>query len=126
MDAFPKTTFAVAAAALLGAAPPARAGEPRVVEIAAKRFEFNPRQIVLRRGETVTLRLTSRDVTHGFFQKALGIDTTIEPGKTREVTLTPKAAGRFVTICDHFCGTGHGGMSMTIVVEEPGPREAAR
>ena len=126
MHAFPKTTIALAAAALLGAAPPARAAEPRVVEIAAKRFEFSPREIVLRRGETVTLRLISRDVTHGFFQKALGIDTTIEAGKTTEVTLTPKTAGRFLTICDHFCGVGHGGMSMTIVVEEPGAREAAR
>src|SRR5574341_2083054 len=109
MNPIPKITAALAAAALLGAAPPARAGEPRVVEIAAKRFEFSPREIVLRRGETGTLRLTSRDVTHGFFQKALGIDTTIEPGKTTEVTLTPERAGRYLTICDHFCGSGHGG-----------------
>src|SRR5574341_667608 len=123
MNPIPKITAALAAAALLGAAPPARAGEPRVVEIAAKRFEFSPREIVLRRGETVTLRLSSRDVTHGFFQKALGIDATIEPGKTTEVTLTPERAGRYLTICDHFCGSGHGGMGMTILVEEPGARE---
>jgi cytochrome c oxidase subunit II len=115
-----------AAAALLGAAPPARAGEARVVDIAAKRFEFSPRELVLKRGEKVTLRLRTGDVTHGFYQKALGIDTTIEPGKTTEVTLTPEKAGRFLTICDHFCGSGHGGMSMTIVVEEPGAKEAAR
>lgn len=114
------------AAALFAAAPGTLAGEARVVDIAARRFEFTPRQIVLRRGETVTLRLTSRDVTHGFFQKALGIDATIEPGKTTEVTLTPERAGRFPTICDHFCGSGHGGMSMIIVVEEPGASEAAR
>ena len=96
---------AAAAAALLGSAPRARAEEARVVDIAAKRFEFSPREVVLRRGEKVTLRLRSGDVTHGFYQKALGIDTTIERGKTTEVTLTPEKAGRFLTICDHFCGS---------------------
>jgi cytochrome c oxidase subunit II len=114
------------AAVLLGVAPPARAGEARVVEVAAKRFEFSPREVVLKRGETVTFRLRSGDVTHGFYQKALGIDATIEPNKTTEVTITPAKAGRFLTICDHFCGSGHGGMNMTIVVEEPGAKEAAR
>jgi cytochrome c oxidase subunit 2 len=124
---FRKWSFvALAAASLLGAAPRARAGEARVVDIAAKRFEFSPREVVLKRGEKVTLRLRSGDVTHGFYQKALGIDATIEPGKTIEVTLTPEKAGRYLTICDHFCGSGHGGMSMTIVVEEPGAKEAAR
>ncbi len=47
-------------------------------------------------------------MTHGFLQKALGIDATIKPGATAEVVLTPQTAGRFTTICDHFCGAGHG------------------
>ncbi len=34
-----------------------------------------------------------------------------------DVVLTPQTAGRFTTICDHFCGSGHGNMKMTIVVE---------
>ncbi len=70
----------------------------------------------------MTLRLISRDVTHGFFQKALGIDTVIEPGKTTEVRLTPEKAGRYLTICHHFCGSGHGGMNLTI---RACPRRAA-
>jgi cytochrome c oxidase subunit II len=93
------------------------AAEPRVVEVTAKRFEFSPSLITVKKGEPVTLRLKSLDVTHGFFQKALGIDLEIEPGKVTDFTLTPKAEGRFVTICDHFCGSGHGNMRMTIVVE---------
>lgn len=90
---------------------------PRVVTITAKRFEFSPNQITLKRGETVKLLLKSEDVTHGFLMKALGIDTDIPAGETAEVTLTPQAPGKFTTICDHFCGTGHGNMKMTIVVE---------
>ena len=94
------------------------AEEPKVIAITAKRFEFSPKEITLKLGETVKLQLTSEDVTHGFFAKPLGIDEVIVPGKTTEVVVTPKAAGRYPTICDHFCGSGHGGMKMTIVVEE--------
>src|SRR5713101_2303138 len=93
------------------------AEKPRVVTITAKRFEFSPSQITLKKGETVKLLLHSEDVTHGFFMRALGIDTDITPGETTELTLTPQTAGKFTTICDHFCGAGHGNMKMTIVVE---------
>ena len=91
--------------------------EPRIVEITARRFEFSPAEIVLKKDEVVTLRLRSLDVTHGFFQRALGIDLEIEPGKVAEVTLTPRTPGRYLTICDHFCGSGHGNMKMTFVVQ---------
>lgn len=93
------------------------ATEPRVIAITARRFEFSPREVTLKVGETVKLQLTSEDGTHGFFAKPLGIDKEIVPGKTTEVVVTPKAAGRYTTICDYFCGAGHGGMKMTIVVE---------
>ena len=101
------------------------AEEPKVIAITAKRFEFSPKEITLKLGETVKLQLTSEDVTHGFFAKPLGIDEVIVPGKTTEVVVTPKAAGRYTTICDHFCGSGHGGMKMTIVVEEQAAGGAA-
>ncbi len=93
------------------------ADKPRVVTISARRFEFRPSQITLKKGETVKLLLQSEDVTHGFLMKALGIDTDIPAGETAEVTITPQTAGKFTTICDHFCGAGHGNMKMTIVVE---------
>ncbi len=90
---------------------------PRVVAISAKRFEFSPNQITLKKGEPVTLRLTTEDVKHGFFSKALQLDADLVPGNTTEVTITPQTAGTFITICDNFCGSGHGNMKMTIVVE---------
>jgi cytochrome c oxidase subunit 2 len=97
--------------------PSLAAGEPRVVEITAKRFEFSPAEIVLKVDEPVTLRLRSLDVTHGFFQRALGIDLEIQPGKVTDLTITPRKAGKFLTICDHFCGSGHGNMKMLFVVQ---------
>jgi len=107
----------VAAGILAGWFAADAAARPPVVAITAKRFGFTPDQITVKKGEPVTLRLSTEDVTHGFFQKALKIDTVIEPGKTTEVTFTPQAAGTYTTICDHFCGAGHGNMKMTIVVE---------
>jgi cytochrome c oxidase subunit 2 len=89
----------------------------RVIPITAKRFSFSPDQVTVKKGETVTLRLTSDDVTHGFYMKPLKIDEVITPGKPTDVTITPQVAGTFTTICDHFCGSGHGNMHMTIVVE---------
>jgi cytochrome c oxidase subunit II len=97
---------------------PVRAGEPTpVVEITAKRFAFTPNNVTLKKGQKVTLRLHSEDVTHGFFMRALKIDEVIEPGQTKDIVLVPETAGSFTTICDHFCGTNHGNMNMTIVVE---------
>ena len=90
---------------------------PRVVTISAKRFEFTPNQITLKRGEPVTLRVLAEDASHGFFQKDLKIELDLTPGQASEVTITPDKAGRFVVICDHFCGSGHGNMKMVINVE---------
>jgi cytochrome c oxidase subunit 2 len=98
---------------------PARAqNEPRVIMITAKRFEFSPNLITLARGETVKLQIKSEDVTHGLFLRPLGIDTEIVPGRVTELTVTPETAGTYRAICDHFCGAGHGGMKMTIIVGE--------
>ena len=103
--------------ALLGRAPVALSQEPRVITIAAKKFAFSPSEVHLKKGEPVTIRISSTDVTHGMYMKALGIDAEITPGKTIEVTFTPQATGRFTAICDHFCGAGHGNMHMEFVVE---------
>jgi cytochrome c oxidase subunit II len=94
-----------------------QASAPKVIDITAKRFAFSPDQIVLKKGETVTIRLHSEDVTHGFFMRKLKIDTEVEAGKTTDVTVTPDTPGSYTTICDHFCGANHGNMKMTIVVE---------
>ena len=110
--------LALLAGLLVVASPRARAQEPRVIVITAKRFEFSPNEIILKQGETVKLQVKSEDVTHGLFLRPLGIDKDSPAGETAEVTVTPQEVGRYRAICDHFCGAGHGAMKMTIVVEE--------
>jgi cytochrome c oxidase subunit 2 len=91
---------------------------PKVIEITAKKFEFTPNEITLKKGEPVILRLTTTDRVHGFMSKPLKVDTDIPAGKTTDVTVTPDTAGNFTVICDHYCGTGHGGMNMKVTVVE--------
>jgi cytochrome c oxidase subunit 2 len=115
----------IAAAALLvvfaGATKSSARGDapPRVVAIAAKRFEFVPATVTLRRGEPVVLRVTSEDVTHGFFSRLLRVDGDLPAGQPQEFAVTPPEAGTFTIICHHFCGAQHAAMKLTVVVEEP-------
>jgi len=109
--------FGIAPAAVAPKSNLARADvNPRVVEITAKKFEFTPNEIMLKKGEPVILRVTSIDHVHGFMSKPLRFDTDIAVGKPTDVALTPDTAGDFTVICDHYCGTGHGGMKMKISV----------
>jgi cytochrome c oxidase subunit II len=91
---------------------------PKVIEITAKKFEFTPSEITLKKGEPVILRLTSSDRVHGFMSKPLKIDTDIPSETTKDVAVTPDAAGNYTVICDHYCGTGHGNMKMKVTVVE--------
>jgi cytochrome c oxidase subunit 2 len=130
-------TFALASGALgillATAVPPLSAADNsnavpnsmQTIQIHAKRYQFEPSIVTLKRGETVKLLLTSEDRTHGFMVKPLGIDTDIEPGKTTEITIRPEKAGTYTTICDHYCGLGHNGMKMKIVVEETAAKSSA-
>ena len=65
----------------------------------------------------MTLAVTSEDVTHGFFSRPLHFDEDLAPGKTVSIPLAPTEPGQYTVICDHYCGSGHGGMKMIIVVE---------
>jgi cytochrome c oxidase subunit 2 len=91
---------------------------PKVIEVSAKKYQFSPSQITLKKGEPVILRLSSTDRVHGFMSRPLKIDTDITPGKATDVAVTPASAGNFTVICDHYCGIGHGTMKMKVAVVE--------
>lgn len=110
----PKTNLALAQESANAAVEPS----PKIIEITAKKFEFTPSAITLKKGEPVILRLTTTDRVHGFMAKPLKIDTDIPAGKTTDVAVTPDTAGDFTVICDHYCGLGHGNMKMKVSVVE--------
>ncbi len=96
----------------------ALAAEPQVIKITAKRFEYNPKEITLKKGVPVVLEFTSLDRLHGFKCLGLGVRADIKPGQATRVNLTPQKVGDFEFHCDNFCGGGHGNMKGVIHVVE--------
>lgn len=90
----------------------------QVIPITAKRFEYSPKDITVKKGVPVVLEFTSLDRLHGFDCPGLGIRADIRPGKVTQVRFVPQKVGIFPFHCDNFCGTGHEGMRGTITVTE--------
>lgn len=91
---------------------------PTIVKITAKKFEFTPSAITVKKGIPVILQLSSEDRTHGFSSPGLNLRADIAPGKPSEVKFTPEKAGEFNFFCDVFCGSGHDSMEGKITVVE--------
>ena len=104
-------------AAAFGAATLAVAAE-QVIKITAKKFEYNPQEITLKKGEPLVLEFISLDRLHGFNCSGLGVRADIKPGKAAKVRLTPQKVGDFEFHCDNFCGSGHADMKGMIHVVE--------
>ena len=96
----------------------ADATDERVIKIVAKKFNYTPDLITLKKGEPVTLEFTSLDFIHGFKVPDLGLRVDLPPGRPVLVHLTPEKSGRFLFLCDNFCGSGHEEMNGVIVVED--------
>ncbi len=90
----------------------------QVIQITAKRFEYSPKEITLKKGVPVILEFTSLDRLHGFTCPSLGIRMDIRPGKVNRLRLVPDKVGTFPFHCDNFCGSGHEGMRGMITVTE--------
>jgi cytochrome c oxidase subunit 2 len=91
---------------------------PRRIEIMAKRFEFTPASITLKKGEPVVIVLKSVDVPHGLRFRGLGLDLRAKKGQTSELSFTPTRTGEFAGQCSVFCGSGHGQMKLTLHIVE--------
>ncbi len=105
-------------AALLAAAAGMRVahGQDRVIKVTARKFSFTPAEIALKKGQPVTLELSTEDVFMGFSAPEFKVRSDIIPGKTMRLTFTPDKAGTFPFLCDVFCGDGHEGMSGKLLV----------
>jgi len=88
------------------------------IEIHAKRFNFEPAEITIKKGETVTLELTSEDVPHSLVIKDLNVNAPITKGHVTDVKVTPTNAGTFAGRCGRFCGSGHGSMKFVVHVTD--------
>ena len=93
-------------------------GTTQRIEIVAKRFDFTPGDITVKKGAPVTIVLTSKDVDHGLKLKDFNVVVNAKRGETREITFIPDKAGTYIGQCSMFCGSGHGSMKLTLHVTE--------
>src|SRR5688572_20125807 len=100
-------------------------GDPRVVEVVAKRFAFEPSQIDVTVGERVRLVVRSADGVHGIEIKKFKVNKVIPRGSTPvTIEFTASEAGRFEILCSEYCGEMHDEMKGTLVVSaapQPAP-----
>src|ERR1700759_671762 len=92
--------------------------EEQVISVKAKKFEFTPSTITVKKGVPVVLELTSEDRVHGFNLPDFKVRAEVKPDGTSRVRFTPDKAGSFTFICDVYCGDGHEDMPGTLVVSE--------
>lgn len=105
-------------------APPAMAGN--VIDVQADMAGFDMKEIRVKVGEPVTVRLTSLDNSHhtdggGKHQWAvdeLGVDIVAQPESSNYTTFTPDKPGEYTFYCDICCGgRANPTMNGTLIVE---------
>ena len=91
--------------------------EPRVVEVVAKKFAFEPARIEVNEGETVRLMVRSADGVHGVGIKKFKVAEEVPRGGTPVmIEFTATAVGEFEILCSEYCGKGHEEMAAKLVV----------
>jgi len=93
-----------------------RSTREQVIRVTAKKFEYSPSEITVKKGVPVVLEITSLDRHHGFKLRQFGVRADIKPGRVTRVRIVPNKTGRFPFECDVFCGSGHEDMSGELVV----------
>lgn len=80
-------------------------------------FSFNPMDIEVPAGSTVHFILTSKDVVHGFEIAGTNVNAMVMPGHIQKITQKFDESGKYLVLCNEYCGAGHQVMSTTITVK---------
>ena len=110
-----RTALAGAAVAMVRVGS-AQSSQPRVVELVARRFVYEPNEIELKVGERVIIAIKSLDFVHGMNIPDLNQRLDLVPGRITRLELHPQAPGDIEFVCDNFCGDGHETMHGRFVV----------
>lgn len=97
---------------------PATATAPRIVQVVAKRFSFEPSTIEVSEGDRVRLVVTSADGVHGIGIRKFKVNKLIpRGGKPVTIDFVASAPGTFEILCSEECGDGHDVMTGSLVVK---------
>jgi cytochrome c oxidase subunit 2 len=91
--------------------------EPRIVEVTARRFAFEPSRIDATVGERLQLVVRSADGVHGVEIKKLKIKKEVpRGGEAVTIDFTATTEGSFPILCSEYCGNGHDDMTGMLIV----------
>jgi cytochrome c oxidase subunit II len=110
-------------------------GVVKVIEISAKKYEFTPNEVRVKKGDRVQLKIHSVDTTHGakleLYPEGSKDKSTpglkfAEPNQNEKVEknvdqvldFVAVEAGTYEIKCAKLCGLGHGRMKGKLIVEE--------
>jgi cytochrome c oxidase subunit 2 len=96
--------------------------EPRVINVIAKRFAFEPARIEVTEGERVRLVIKSGDGVHGVEIKKFKVNKKVPRGGEVTIDFVASASGEFPILCSEYCGDGHEDMKGMLVVAAKGAR----
>ena len=114
---FDSRTAAARGDSLAQGEPSSAQDTPRVIEIVAKRFEFEPARIEVTEGERVKLLVKSGDGVHGIEIKKFKVDKKVpRGGDPITIEFVASTAGEFPILCSEYCGDGHEDMKGMLVV----------
>ena len=99
----------------------AAAPEPRIFEVIARRFAFEPATIEVTEGDHVRLIVRSADGPHGVEIKQFKVKKAVPRAKPGDSPITiefvASSPGTFPILCSEYCGSGHKEMTGTLVVQ---------
>jgi polyferredoxin len=117
-----------------------------VIEMTAGRYGYFPERIIVNQGDTIVLKTTSKDVTHGFSLDGYPVDLIIKQqgitfqkfywteddgsiqfdwDKVTEVEFIAEHSGKFVYRCTLVCGSLHPFMTGELIVSPNTPYHLA-
>lgn len=111
---------------------------PRQVDVTiyARKYAYTPAVIRAHKGDTISINLVTRDVTHGFFLEGYDIDAKVKPGDAPEystlflrhpsrevefrnvdrIVFTADKTGKFRYRCSVTCGYMHPFMQGELII----------
>lgn len=112
----------------------------RSILISARQYAYDPPRIHVNQGDTIHLRLISKDVIHGFYLEGHDLDAKIQPeqrkfsvrhprsGRPTEeverITFVASRRGKYRYRCSNTCGTMHPFMTGELIVNPNTPLHA--
>jgi cytochrome c oxidase subunit II len=108
--------------------------DTQVIEVTAKKYEYSPAPVHVKRGMRVQLKITATDHDHGFKIAAIPDGAAqsgtpglvfasaqdcwqLKKGETTTIEFLAQTPGTYTFRCCHTCGVGHRGMKGELVVD---------